>query len=101
MGSLISIKIDVSKIDKTKLFKGKSGTYLDVTVSVNDDTNQFGQNVSAYIGQTKEEIEAKADKKYLGNGKVFWTNGEIKTAERPVDENGENSNKVDDDDLPF
>ena len=32
--------------------------------------------------QTKEEREAKAQRNYLGNGKVVWTNDIIKLAER-------------------
>jgi len=74
MAKLISLKIDVSKIDKTKLFKGEKGTYLDLTVSVNDEPDNYGNDVAAWQGQTKEEVSAKAQKTYLGNGKVFWSN---------------------------
>ena len=30
--------------------------------------------------QSKEEREAKTNKTYIGNGKVVWTDGNIKTA---------------------
>ena len=69
---LLSIKLDVSKIDKSKLFKGAKGTYLDLTVALNDEPDQYGNDVSAWHGQSKEEREAKTDKIFLGNGKVFW-----------------------------
>jgi len=77
MATLIGLSIDVTKIDKSKLAKGK---YLNITVSVQDETNQYGQNVSVYHEQTKEEREAKTNRDYLGNGKVFWTDGNITKA---------------------
>ncbi len=73
MAQLISVRIDVSKIDKERLYKGEKGTYLDVTVSVNDEPDKYGKNVTVYQEQTKEEREAKAPKNFLGNGKVIWT----------------------------
>ena len=57
---------------------GKDGkVFYNFTVSINDEANQFGQNVSAYDSQTKEEREAKKPKAYIGNGNVVWTNGKI------------------------
>jgi hypothetical protein len=60
--------------------KGEKG--VSITVSMNDETNQYGQNVSAFVSQTKEQREAKKDKYYVGNGKVFWTDGKITVAEK-------------------
>jgi hypothetical protein len=34
------------------------------------------------IQQSKEERDLKASKTYLGNGKVVYTNGEVKVAEK-------------------
>lgn len=82
MSTLLGISIDVTKIDKSKLQKDR---YLNITVSVSDESNAYGQNVSAYHEQTKEEREAKENKTYLGNGKVFWTDGNIKVAEKNTD----------------
>lgn len=73
MAKMMSAKIDVNKIDKSKLFKGAKGTYLDVTIVLNDEADQFGNTVSIIQSQTKEERDAKSDKNYLGNGKVFWS----------------------------
>jgi hypothetical protein len=86
MGSLISLSVDVSKIDKSKIVAGKKGKYINLTVSVNDDTDQYGRNVSCYHEQTKEQRDAKEQKTFLGNGKVFWTNGTVKTAEKTLGE---------------
>ena len=58
------------------------GGYKNYTISVSDETNQYGQNVVMYEAQTKEEREAKQPKKYIGNGSVVWTDGTIKVAEK-------------------
>ena len=55
--------------------KGENG--IEVTISINDESNGYGQNVSAYVSQTKEQREAKAQRFYVGNGKCFWTDGKI------------------------
>ena len=80
MATLITQSIDVTKITKSKLREGK---YLDITTNVEDATNKFGQNVSTYESQTKEEREAKTKRTYIANGKVVWTeDGTIKVAEK-------------------
>lgn len=59
---------------------GKNG--IQITISISDTTNEYGNNVSGYISQTKEEQEAKAKKNNVGNGRVFWTDGNISRAEK-------------------
>lgn len=71
-------------LNRDKLVFNEKG-WANITVSINDDTNQYGQNASASISQTKEQREAKEAKVYVGNGKVVWTDGNINTADR-VDE---------------
>jgi len=69
----INISIDVSKIDKTRLFQGKKGTYMDLTTFVDlDNVDQYDQN--GFIGQStsKEEREAGVRTPILGNCKVFF-----------------------------
>ena len=68
-------------LNKDKLTFNEKG-WANITISVNDDTNQYGQNASAFISQTKEQREAKEAKTYVGNGKVVWTDGAIKVADR-------------------
>lgn len=43
MSNPITVKIDVSKIDKTKLFKGAKGTYLDI-ILMPSENNQYGND---------------------------------------------------------
>jgi len=82
MGALINVSVNLDKLDNTKIIKGKNGNYYNFTVSVNDETSQYGDNASIFNTQTKEERESKASKTYVGNGKVVWTDGNISVAER-------------------
>lgn len=70
----ISISIDVTKIDKSRLFKGAKGTYMDVITFVDlDQVDQYGNNGFISQSQTKEEREAGAERTpILGNSKVFY-----------------------------
>jgi|TARA_B100000497_G_scaffold24166_1_gene28382 hypothetical protein len=97
MASLINLNINVENLPKEKFVKGKKGVYYNFTISVNDDTNQFGQNVSAFDSQTKEEREAKKPKQYIGNGRVLWTDGKSTKAQQEAQPQ-DNDNNVD---LPF
>ena len=78
MAQLISFYVDFKKIDKSKLNDGKG--YF--TISVNDDTDNYGNNAAMFHQQSKEEREAKAQRTYVGNGKVVWTNGNSVVAEK-------------------
>ena len=73
MSAIVNFSLDLSKLPKEKMIKGKKGTYINLSLSVNDQTNDFGQNASVFISQTKEEKGEK--KNYVGNGKVVWTDG--------------------------
>ena len=83
MASIIKTSINLSEIPKDKIFIGKKGKYLPITITLNDDVDQFGNQGPVVVEQTKEEREAKAAKTYLGNVKVVWTNGNnVATAPR-------------------
>ena len=75
MASIIKASIDLNKIPKEKIFVGKKGKYLPITITLNDELDQFGNQGPVVVEQTKEERDAKAPKTYLGNCKVVWTNG--------------------------
>ena len=69
----VSFKLDVTKIDKARLFKGAKGTYLDFTGFIDlDILDQYGNN--GFIAQdvTKEERDGGIKGNILGNAKVFW-----------------------------
>ena len=83
MSSIINLSIRVDKLPKEKFVMGKDGAvYYNCTLNINDEANQWGQNVSLTDSQTKEEREAKKAKNYLGNGNVVWTDGNIKAVKK-------------------
>lgn len=94
MAKLASLRLNLDKIDKSKIYKGEKGNYLTLTVSINDQPDQFGNSLSAWIEQDKEERESKQAKNYLGNGKVFWSDSKPQAATTSV-------SSEQDGDLPF
>jgi len=83
MASIISANIDLTKIEKTKIYEGKKGKYYPITIVLNNEPGQYGDSGYIQTEQTKEERDAKAPKSYLGNVKVVWTDGQnVTTAAR-------------------
>ena len=69
----ISIKIDVSKIDKDRLFKGAKGTYLDLTTFIDtDNPGQYGDHGFISQSVSKDEREQNIQGNILGNCTVFF-----------------------------
>jgi hypothetical protein len=106
---IISASIDLSKLDKSKIQKvdkdGKpyknNAQYYNVDIVINDEKNQYGQDVSLSTGQTKEERAAKVPKVYLGNGKTVWEGqGKSVSANSAPTQSVSNSDNVESD-LPF
>ncbi len=75
MASIIKASINLNEIPKHKIIDGKKGKYLPITITLNDEFDQFGNQGPIMVEQSKEERESKAAKVYLGNVKVVWTNG--------------------------
>ena len=88
MAGIIKASINLNAIDKSKIIEGKKGKYLPITITVNDEPDQFGNQGPVTMDQTKEEREAKTPKQYLGNVKVVWTNGTFPD-KIPYDANGQ------------
>ncbi|QDP49280.1 MAG: hypothetical protein Tp156SUR476192_27 [Prokaryotic dsDNA virus sp.] len=78
--------------------KDAKGKYKNFTISINDETNQYGQNIAIWEEQTKEERMAKKPRVYVGNGRVVWTNGQVSVAERQAEQVGSADDTAD---LPF
>ena len=110
----INLRINVSRIDKSKLFHGKKGVYLDMTLFLEDKPNEYENNGVIRQSQTKQEREDKVQARILGDAKIFWTsekNAEVKKLEEVEEkkqpekqEQKEEQKSKDtffDDDIPF
>jgi hypothetical protein len=86
MAGIVKASIDLTKIPKDKIVKGKKGQYINIVVNVNNDVDQFGNQASVVVDQTKDERDAKSPKVYLGNGKIVWSDGQFADP-APRDEN--------------
>ena len=75
MAAIISAKLDLNKIDKTKIYKGAKGSYYPITITLNDEVSQYGSNGYICTEQTKDERDAKIPKVFLGDIKIVWGNG--------------------------
>ena len=102
MASIIKTSINLNAIPKDKIYVGKKGKYLPITITLNDELDQFGNQGPVIVEQTKEERDAKAPKTYLGNVKVVWTNGNnVDVAPRDNNSAPAPAPAAAEDDLPF
>lgn len=109
--SKITVTIDVSKIDKSRIFKntytkqdGTEVTEMNYTMDVvpkketrlikEGDTWEMRETHFVAQGQTKEEREAKADTVYIGSGVSFVDKESLIGKEYPVDD-------INPEDIPF
>ena len=82
-------RINLSKVDKNRLFKGEKGVYLDVVIFTNPEPDQYGQNGMIVQSVSKEERQQGVKGEIIGNV------SEIKASEpQPL-------TQQDKDDLPF
>jgi hypothetical protein len=101
--TMIRLNIDVTKIDKSLLFKGTKGTYCDITLMDNKDgTDQYGNDGFAVQDVGKEKRVAGIRGPILGNWK------HVDTSLRPVQKSMPEApgpspagTENDDDDIPF
>ena len=61
------LNIDVTKIDKDKIYVGKKGKYYKVRVVLKDEEDQFGNKGFVQTASTKEERDGGYEASYLGN----------------------------------
>lgn len=70
----ISLKIDVTKIDKARIFEGKKGKYIDLTTFVDlNNASEFGDHGFIAHSVSKEEREGGVQGAIIGNAKVFYS----------------------------
>jgi hypothetical protein len=71
---MISIRIDVKKINKDRLYVGQQGTYLNCTL-IDTPNSEYGDYMIVEE-TTKAEREAGTKGTILGNGKIVRPKGE-------------------------
>lgn len=72
----VALKIDVSKIDKERLYKGQKGTYLDAVIFLDlGEADQYGNHGMITQSVSKAEKESGVRGAILGNGKIIWRDG--------------------------
>ena len=55
---IISASINVELIDKTKLIKGKKGTYYNFDIIINDGPNEYGNDTTDHPAVFSEKLAA-------------------------------------------
>ena len=94
MKKVIQISIDVTKIDKAKLYQGAKGTYLNATLFLNEETDQYGNNGMIVQSVTLQERQAGVKGAILGNAKVNQAPQSRPVPNTPI-------GHVEESDLPF
>jgi len=102
MSNIIRVKIDVTKINKTRLFKGKNGTYLELVLIPKTTETNFGdsrdeQTHMVCQSVTKEERAAGKRGEILGNA-VELSGAKLSF---PNQSEPKPAPAVEDDDIPF
>ena len=56
MASIIKASINLNEIPKDKIINGKKGKYLPISITLNDETDQFG-NCLLYTSPSPRDVE--------------------------------------------
>lgn len=104
-GGILRIKVDVTKIDKGALFKGTKGTYLDISVLMRSDEDEYGNHGMVVQDLGQERREAGERGAILGNCK-WVSNPSASQAAKPAPAEGgkfepQLMDDDDQDDIPF
>ena len=86
----VSLKINVSKIDKNRLFQGKNGNvYLDTTAFIDiDNLDQYGNSGMITQDVSKQERDSGVKGAILGNTKVFYNDSKQAPQQAPQQQGG-------------
>ncbi len=97
----LNIKIDVTKLDKARFFKGEKGLYLDLTTFLNTDgIGEYGDHGIITQQCSKEERESGMKMPIVGNARIFFST--LKDKEKSGEPTTPPSNQKEyDDDCPF
>jgi len=96
---MINVRINVSKIDKEKLYHGTKGVYLNIILAETPN-DQYGNDYIVFQDIPKEEREAGGRGAILGNAKKLVPLSERQT-EKPLENPVMTNVDQPDDDLSF
>ena len=88
----VNFQIDQDKLDKLRFHKGKKGTYANLVLFLNSETDKYGQNGGIKQADTKEERDAGIKLPFVGNAKIFWSDNpdfqpaRVEPAQEPAQE---------------
>lgn len=69
---ILNLDIDLSSLPKDKITEGKNGhKYIKLTASTMKQADRWGNDLTVYVTQNKEERESRADRLFVGKGKTF------------------------------
>ncbi len=104
MKRIYSVSLKVSELDRSKIFKSdKTGiSYANLNIRIDTEADEEYKQLSVWENQSKEERDAKENKKYLDSGaKLVWEEptGDITPS---IPTQSENFKEIPEkDDLPF
>jgi hypothetical protein len=105
----IEVSIDVTKIEKARIYEGKKGKYLHMTMFLDTEKeSQYGDHGFVTHKLDKEERDQGVKSPILGNGKIFYVDeGQSQqpraTQQQPAPQQNQNTPRGYDDesDFPF
>jgi hypothetical protein len=101
----VRLKINLSEIEKARLFKGKKGVYLDATVFIDiDQKDQYENNGMITQDVKKDEKDQGIKGPILGNVQVFWrddNNAPQQANQQAMAQQAQPAPEDFDDDIPF
>ena len=96
---MITLSICLSDLPKEKIQTASNGKkYINLVVDKRKEAGKHGETHTLYVSQSKEEREAKEDKKYVGSGKEYIYNGQQNNTAQA---SSSNEHQQSNDGLPF
>ena len=80
MASIIKTSINLSEIPKDKIFVGKKGKYLPITITLNDEVDQFGNQGPVVVEQTNRGERSYDIFSRLLKERIIFLTGEVNDA---------------------
>lgn len=100
-----NLSIDVTKLDKSRFYKGKKGTYAKLTCFVDtEETSQYGDHGTITQELSKEDRDNGVKLPIIGNAKVFWKDGQSQSKASQVrkpEQQSSTESSYPSDDIPF